>query len=232
MASLACPSAQISAWPPSCIALHCIFAFASLACTTVLPMDVNDLTRQAVELYCSFFLPDDDCVFHGCVSPSINAMQCNGRAGGAGHRPGLRRGLHRPHGIGLPRSSRRRSPCHGVSIHRHLSAPLPIRLSGFLFARCFCLWWSLHAMALSGPGVCPSGRFVSRHQLTAPKRQPWLQKCQLYFVSQPAVGVWVLHRPLGERGQAMPIAFVSPKWKQLFGLLFERLVGSMLQMGG
>ena len=55
-----------------------------------------------------------------------------GRAGGAGHRPGLRRGLHRPHGIGLPRSSRRRSPCHGVSIHHHLSSlspPLPTRLS-------------------------------------------------------------------------------------------------------
>jgi len=52
-----------------------------------------------------------------------------GRAGGTGHRPGLRRGLHRPHGIGLPRSSRRRSPCHGVSIHRHLS-PLPF-LSGY-----------------------------------------------------------------------------------------------------
>ena len=73
--------------------------------------------------------------------------------------------------------------------------PLP-----FLFAWVL-LWWSLHAMALSGPGVCPSGRFVSRHQLTAPKRQPWLQKCQLYFVSQPAVGVvWALHCPLGEQG--------------------------------
>ena len=129
-----------------------------------------------------------------------------GRAGGTGHRPGLRRGLHRPHGIGLPRSSRRRSPCHGVSIHRHLS-PLPF-LSGYpAIAVLVCLgavvdlWWSLHAMALSGPGVCPSGRFVSRHQLTAPKRQPWLQKCQLYFVGQPAVGVvWALYCPLGEQG--------------------------------
>ena len=161
-----------------------------------------------------------------------------GRAGGAGHRPGLRRGLHRPHGIGLPRSSRRRSPCHGVSIHRHLS-PLPF-LSGYpAIAVLVCLgavvdlWWSLHAMALSGPGVCPSGRFVSRHQLTAPKQQPRLQKCQLYFVSQPAVGVvWALHCPLGEQGASHAIAFVSPKWKQLFALLFERLVGSMLQMGG
>ena len=85
----------------------------------------------------------------------------------------------------------------------HLS-PLPF-LPGYpAIAVLVCLvllWWSLHAMALSGPGVCPSGRFVSRHQLTAPKRQPWLQKCQLYFVGQPAVGVvWALHCPLGEQG--------------------------------
>lgn len=111
-------------------------------------MDVNELTRQAVER--PFFLMV--IAFSFC-------------AGGAGHRPGLRRGLHRPHGIGLPRSSRRRSPCHGVSIHRHLSS-LSLPFLSRHCRSCLLLWWSLHTMphALSGPGVCPSGRFVSRHQ--------------------------------------------------------------------
>jgi hypothetical protein len=54
-----------------------------------------------------------------------------------------------------------------------------------------------------------------------------LQEWQLCFGRQPSC--WGLGAPLpvgGEQG-AMPVANVSPKWKQLFGLLFERLVGSM-----
>lgn len=157
-------------------------------------------------------------------------MQCNGRAGGAGHRPGLRRGLHRPHGIRLARSSRRRSSCHGVSIHRRslisLPSSYPAAIAVLVCWGAFVLWWSVfacHALALPGPGVaCPSGRFGSRHQLTAPKRQPWLQTWQLYLARHPpAVGVWALHCPLGSRGQAMPIAFVSPKWKN-FSVFFSK----------
>jgi hypothetical protein len=173
------------------------------------------------------------CVFHPSVSPSINA-------GGAGHRPGLRRGLHRSHGIGLPRSSRRRSPCHGVSIHRHLSrlSPLPF-LSGYpAIAVLVCLvllWWSLHAMALSGPGVCPSGRFVSSPGTNSLHQNGSLGCRNASFISSVSQLLGSSGRSIarwGSRGQAMPIAFVSPKWKQLFGLLFQRLAGSMLQMGG
>jgi len=182
--------------PPSCIALHTTAQFP--------PMDVNELTRQTVER-AFFFL-----VFRPSVSPSINA-------GGAGHRPGLRRGLHRPHGIGLPRSSRRRSPCHGVSIHRQ-----------FLFACRLCGGLSM-PWPLSAPGVCPSGRFVSRHQngsLGCRNASFISSVSQLLGSSGRSIARW------GSRGQAMPIAFVSPKWKQLFGLPIQRLAGSMLQMGG
>jgi hypothetical protein len=127
---------------------------------------------------------------------------CCPRAGGEGHRPGLRRRFHRPHGLGLTCCSCRRTPCHWVSIHLYLQ--YTPRLVVVFFA--------------------PGALFPARQQL------PTFSKTAALVGAEN--GSLVLHLVRwGKRGNPCRSRSLSPKWKRLFCLLFESLVVSVLAMG-
>ena len=108
--------------------------------------------------------------------------------------------------------------------------PLPFLFAWVLLWTCggLCMPWRSLVLGSAGLGALfPGTNSLHQNSSQGCRNASFISSAsQLLGSSGRSIARW------GSRGQAMPIAFVSPKWKQLFGLLFERLVGSMLQMGG
>ena len=93
-------------------------------------------------------------------------------------------------------------------------------------------FWELNAPTRNFVVVLLSGFWAPWSNKTPCTRTAALAVEMAALGRQAAVGVWAPLPVGGKGGKPCRLHLVSPKWKYLFGLLFERLVGSMLKMGG